>query len=123
VDGAVYKPVEVMVPPVHDQVTAVLLVPTTLAVNVWVVPTSIVVELGLTVTVMAVLPAASRTWAHGSRSRNNIQRSHCVQRSWECSDWDIELVMQAPGDRGQESNREVWGLAALKGVSSCSATA
>ena len=36
--GAVYRPLVVIVPPVADQVTAVFVVPVTVAVNCWVSP-------------------------------------------------------------------------------------
>lgn len=47
--GAVYRPEAETVPPVADQVTAVLLEPVTLAVNCWVAPGCIDAEVGVTV--------------------------------------------------------------------------
>jgi hypothetical protein len=44
----VYTPLELIVPPDADQVTAVLVVPVTLAVNCWVSPASSEIELGVT---------------------------------------------------------------------------
>jgi hypothetical protein len=46
--GAVYTPLELIVPPDADQVTAVLVVPVTLAVNCWVSPASSEIEFGVT---------------------------------------------------------------------------
>ncbi|MBZ5608045.1 MAG: hypothetical protein LAP38_07305 [Acidobacteriia bacterium] len=48
--GAVYIPAEEMVPPVADQVTALLLVPLTAAVNCCIPPALTVVEPGVTLT-------------------------------------------------------------------------
>ena len=48
--GAVYKPELEMVPPVALQVTAVFVVPLTVAVNCCIVPVCTEVELGLTAT-------------------------------------------------------------------------
>jgi len=44
--GAVYRPLEETLPPVADQVTAVLLEPLTVAVNCWVPPVSIAADTG-----------------------------------------------------------------------------
>jgi hypothetical protein len=48
--GAVYMPLEETLPPVADQVSAVLLLPVTVAVNCWVPPVFIVADVGEMVT-------------------------------------------------------------------------
>ena len=53
--GAVYSPLVEIVPPVADQVTAVLLVPVTVAENCWVPLVNIEAEVGEMVTATGAL--------------------------------------------------------------------
>ena len=48
--GAVYEPLEVMLPPVADHVTVVVVVPVTVAVNVCLPPSASVTDFGEMVT-------------------------------------------------------------------------
>src|SRR5438045_296193 len=50
VAGAVYRPLLEIVPPVADQVIAVLVVPVTVAVNCWVAPVCTDADVGLMLT-------------------------------------------------------------------------
>ena len=52
--GAVYRPVLETVPPVVDQVTAVLVLPVTVAVNCWGAPVCSDAEVGLMLTEIRV---------------------------------------------------------------------
>jgi hypothetical protein len=63
VAGAVYRPFEEMLPPEADQVTAVFVVPVTVAVNCCVVPDWIDGDLGLMPTAIAGVPAETVTAA------------------------------------------------------------
>lgn len=64
--GAVYIPLAEMLPPLAVQVTDVLLVPLTLAVNCWLLPPVSDVELGVTEMLTGVLAAPADT-TKGSR--------------------------------------------------------
>ena len=63
VAGAVYRPLLETVPPVADQVTAVLLVPLTVAVNCCVPPVCSDAELGLMLTDTAAVGPLTSTVA------------------------------------------------------------
>ncbi len=53
--GAVYRPLEDMVPPVADQVTLVLVEPVTVAVNCCVPPVGRLTDVGVIVTLTVVV--------------------------------------------------------------------
>ena len=61
VAGAVYRPLLETVPPVADQVTAVLLVPLTVAVNCCVPPVCSDAEVGLMLTETTVTDTVAET--------------------------------------------------------------
>ncbi len=63
-DGAVYRPAFVTVPAVVDQVTPVLMVPTTLAANCFVAPEMSVVAVGEMETVIRVGLTANANIEH-----------------------------------------------------------